>query len=225
MTDDVGVTTGAASRAETDGPPLARVIIVSGPSGSGKSRLGRQLSAAHGWPFVNLDDFYKDVDDPSLPRLASGEIDWDDAGTWNVGAAASALEALCRTGRAAVPTYSIALSRAEGSRDVVLDGASFVVAEGIFAPDVIEELSSRGVLEAAWCLRRNRSVTAARRLVRDLAERRKPPAVLLRRGARLWRQEPSLMAAHVARGAEPVSFRDAVSRAGTIAATTVASAS
>lgn len=201
----------------TGAAPLARVIIVSGPSGSGKSRLGRQLSDAHGWPFVNLDDFYKDVDDPTLPRFSSGEIDWDDAGTWNVDAAARALETLCREGSASVPTYSIAVSRADGTHEVALDGAAYVVAEGIFAPDVIAELSSRGVLEAAWCLQRNRTVTAGRRLVRDLAEHRKPPTVLLRRGARLWRQEPSLVAAHTARGAEPVSFREAVRRAGAIA--------
>ena len=56
----------------------AQVVVLAGPSGSGKSRLCRRL----GLPFVNLDDFYKDGDAPDLPRvmLAGDEeiVDWDD---------------------------------------------------------------------------------------------------------------------------------------------------
>lgn len=200
------------------GAPLAHVVVVSGPSGSGKSRLARQLSAKHGWAFVNLDDFYKPFDADGLPRFADGEIDWDDAGTWNEQAAADALEALCRTGHVDAPRYSISASRADGTHPIALDGARFVVAEGIFAPHVIAGLAERGLLEQAWCLRRNRYVTAARRLARDLAERRKPPAVLIRRGLRLCRDEPALIAAHVALGAEPVSFGEAQRRAAVLEA-------
>lgn len=191
----------------------ARVIVVSGPSGSGKSRLARLLAATQGWPFVNLDDFYHDADAPNLPRFASGEIDWDDARTWNAAGAAEALETLCRTGGVDAPIYSIAESRAHGTHHVTLGAAPFVIAEGIFAPHVIAPLAQRGLLEDAWCLRRNRTVTATRRLVRDLAERRKPPLVLVRRGARLWRDEPELIRVHTARGAQPLSFRAALERA------------
>lgn len=197
--------------------PLARVIVVSGPSGSGKSRLARHLSATYGWAFVNLDDFYKDHDDPDLPRFANGEIDWDDAGTWNEHAAVTALETLCRTGHVDAPRYSISASRADGTHPVSLDGARFVVAEGIFAPHVIAGLAERELLEQAWCLRRNRSVTAARRFARDLSERRKPPGVLVRRGWRLWRVEPAIVEAHVQLGAQPVSFRAALRRAAELA--------
>ncbi len=69
--------------ASVDKEPVHRqVVVLAGPSGSGKSRLCRRL----GLPFVNLDDFYKDGDDATIPRvvLPGGEeiADWDDPGSW-----------------------------------------------------------------------------------------------------------------------------------------------
>jgi uridine kinase len=68
------------------------------------------------------------------------------------------------------------------------------VAEGIFAAEIIGALADAGILHSAWCVRHPRWVTFARRLVRDLAERRKPPLVLLRRGLALTRAEPDVVA-------------------------------
>lgn len=64
---------------------LARVVILSGPSGSGKSRLAARLQAARGWPIVRLDDFYRDGGDPALPMTDLGAtrlVDWDDSRSW-----------------------------------------------------------------------------------------------------------------------------------------------
>ena len=51
-------------------PLPARVILLAGPSGSGKS----SLAARAGLPVLALDDFYKDGDDPSLPLLPGAEL-------------------------------------------------------------------------------------------------------------------------------------------------------
>lgn len=194
-----------------------RVIVISGPSGSGKTRLATTLAEQYSWPFVNLDDFYFDLDAPGLPRFESGEIDWDDAGTWNRDAAFNALKALCLDGTCHIPEYSISESRALGFRTAELDGASFVVAEGIFAPEVISVLAESDLLEVAWCLHRNRTVTAMRRFIRDVAERRKPLPVLIRRGWRLWRDEPAMIAAHTRAGATPTRMQDAERQAAALA--------
>jgi uridine kinase len=55
-------------------------------------------------------------------------------------------------------------------------------------------------------------MTFARRLVRDLAERRKPPMVLVRRGIALLRNEPAVLARQVALGCEAASGREILSR-------------
>jgi uridine kinase len=182
------------ARARTDG---GRVVVLAGPSGAGKSRLAARLHAASGWPVVRLDDFYRDGDDPELPTRDLGGttiVDWDDPGSWDAAAAVRALEELVASGTTEVPVYDIARSAAAGTARVSAAPDSFVVAEGIFAAEIIGALADAGILHSAWCVRHPRWVTFARRLVRDLAERRKPPLVLLRRGLALTRAEPDVVA-------------------------------
>ena len=176
-------------------PARARVIVLAGPSGSGKSRLSRRL----GLPELRLDDFYREGDDPTLPRvaLAGGEtmVDWDSPGSWDLDAALAALADLCREGRTEVPVYDIATSRVVGRRLLDVGGSAYVVAEGIFAPEVVAACRDRGVLAEAVCVTQHPAVTFWRRLTRDLREHRKPPWVLLRRGLRLMREQRHVVAA------------------------------
>ena len=164
---------------------LARVVVLAGPSGAGKSHLAERL----GLPVLRLDDFYRDGDDPALPRidLAGGDpiVDWDDPASWDVSAVCASLEQLCREGRAQVPTYDIATSRRTGHRVLDLDGAAFVLAEGIFAQEIVAECERRDLLALAVCVTQHPVLTFVRRLGRDLREQRKPPMVLLRRGLHL----------------------------------------
>ena len=181
---------------------LARVVIVAGPSGAGKSRLAARLQAAHGWPIVRLDDFYRNGDDPSVPRSEElGIVDWDHPDSWDRDAALAALDQLVRHGTAVIPVYDIAHSRAVGTATVACEPDDLVLAEGIFAAEIIDHLRRRGLLRAAYCVHRPRLVTFLWRLLRDLSERRKPPMVLVRRGLVLMRDEPAVVARAEALGA------------------------
>jgi len=185
------------------------VIVLAGPSGAGKSRLAARL----GLPVLHLDDFYKSGDDPTLPSITSGPnaglTDWDDPDSWLLEDALATLSRLCRDGSAEVPIYEIARNGRCGSRVLALAGAPFFVAEGIFAPEVVEGCAERGLLAAAYCVRQHRLVTFWRRLVRDLRERRKPPLVLLRRGLALLRDQDRVVAHAVERGCRPVTAEQA----------------
>lgn len=192
----------------TDSSRRARVLVIGGPSGSGKSRWSARLSAEHGWPIVRLDDYYKDAGDPTLPMLFDGVADWDDVRSWRCDDAVAALEELCRIGEIVAPVYDISGSMARGTQVIRLNEAPVVIAEGIFAPYVIEPLRARGLLAGAYCVHHNRWVTFARRLVRDLSERRKPPLVLLRRGLLLAAAEPHIVAEQVRLGATPIRPKD-----------------
>ena len=178
----------------------AQVVVLAGPSGAGKSRLAERL----GLPVLRLDDFYKDGDDPSLPRITQGAnaglVDWDDPASWHREDALAALRELCATGRSEVPVYEIARNGRHGSRTVDLGGSERFVAEGIFAPDVVASCREEGMLAAAYCITQHPLMTFWRRLTRDLREQRKPPLVLVRRGAALLRDQQRVVAHAVRQG-------------------------
>jgi uridine kinase len=182
-------------------------VLLAGPSGSGKTHLAEQS----GLPLLDLDDFYKDGDDPTLPRQQTlGIVDWDDPASWDAAAALVAIEAVCRDGYAEVPVYDIAHDGRVGSRDFSVGSHLAFVATGIFAAELVGALRQRGLLADAVVVRRARWKNLLRRLRRDLAEHRKPPLTLVRRGLALARAEPAVVARQLALGCRPCD------RAGTL---------
>jgi uridine kinase len=183
----------------------AQVVLLAGPSGSGKSRVAALSSC----PQLRLDDFYLDLDHPGLPRTL-GIVDWDDIASWDAVGALAAIGALSTVGEARVPTYDIATSRRTGRHALDLDGAGCFVAEGLFAADLVAACRDAGVLGDALYLDRPRLLTMLLRFARDVREHRKPIGVLLRRGLALYRAEPTIRSRSIALGCRPVSLREAL---------------
>ncbi|MCX5385238.1 ATP-binding protein [Streptomyces sp. NBC_00083] len=188
---------------------VTRVVLLSGPSGSGKSSLAARTDL----PVLRLDDFYKEADDPTLPLVAgSSDIDWDSPLSWDADAAVRAVVELCGTGRTEVPVYSIATSSITGSTALAIGRTPLFIAEGIFAADIVTRCQELGVLADAICLRGRPATTFRRRLLRDLREGRKSVAFLLRRGWRLMRDERAIVARQSALGAHPCDKGEALGR-------------
>jgi uridine kinase len=187
----------------------AQVIVLAGPSGSGKSRLAERV----GLPVLRLDDFYKNGGDATLPHITEGAnaglVDWDHPDSWLRDDAVATIVTLCREGRAEVPVYDIAHDGRTGTRPLDLQGRGLFVAEGIFAQEVVGACREGGLLAAAYCVRQHPALTFWRRLTRDLREHRKPPLVLVRRGLALLRDQRRVVAHAVALGCEPVSAEEA----------------
>ncbi|WP_425274460.1 uridine kinase [Streptomyces zinciresistens] len=187
----------------------ARVVLLCGPSGSGKSLL----AALSGLPVLRLDDFYKEGDDPSLPLVpGSADIDWDHPGSWDADTAVAAIERLCRTHRTEVPLYDISLSARTGEESVDIGDAPLFIAEGVFAAEIVTRCRELDLLADALCLSRGPVRTFRRRFLRDLREGRKSVPFLLRRGWRLMRLERSIVARQRALGAHACDRDEALGR-------------
>lgn len=184
--------------------PLAQVVVVAGPSGTGKTRF----TTRSGLPVISLDEFYFEGDHPGMPHR-HGMIDWDSPETWDKQGALAALAELCTTGRTDVPIYDIPTNARTGMRELELDGAKFVLVEGIFAPEIVHDLKAEGILADAICLKRPRVQTFWFRLARDLDEARKPPINLIRRGIAHFFAEPDTYRRLEARGCRLVSWEEA----------------
>ena len=182
---------------------------MAGPSGCGKSRLSRVATEGGGVATLPLDEFYRDLDHPGLPQTL-GIVDWDDVASWDCGLAIETISRLLREGSATVPIYDIAQSLRTGERTMDMGNARVLLAEGIFAPPLLAAAWAAGLpVEALW-LARHRSTNFARRLARDLKEKRKSPTVLLRRGAAIYRSEPQLAREALAAGFKAVGMREAM---------------
>ncbi|MDR0435628.1 MAG: uridine kinase [Propionibacteriaceae bacterium] len=180
-----------------------QVFLLAGPSGSGKSRLA--LRSGHF--ILRLDDFYLDEDAPDMPRAPGGFIDWDDPRTWDAETAADALAELVRIGRVNVPAYDISVSRAVGRRELVLPAPGTpVIAEGVFATELLGPCLARGLAVTPIWVDRSRVGNWWRRFRRDVTKHRKPIPLLLRRGLQLAEREPGFRAAALRRGFVPLSY-------------------
>ncbi|USQ83155.1 uridine kinase [Streptomyces phaeoluteigriseus] len=215
-----GVVTGPADASDwcpvSSHPPVpTRVVLLCGPSGSGKSLL----AARSGLPVLRLDDFYKEGDDPTLPLVAgSSDIDWDAPGSWDADTAVAAIVDLCRTGRTQVPVYDLSLSARTGEEGVEIGRTPLFIAEGIFAAEIVNRCRELGVLADALCLSRGPVRTFRRRFLRDLKEGRKSVPFLVRRGWRLMRAERSIVARQTALGAHACDRDEAMGRLASAAA-------
>lgn len=182
--------------------PGVNVIILTGPSGSGKSSVARRAQAFA----VRLDDFYYPASQPGLPMVDDSLIDWDHVGSWNREAALEALVRLCATGSMEAPDYDIPTSSIVGSKTVTVpEGVHTIVAEGIFAAHLVPALKERDLLADAICIARNPWRNAYFRFIRDVKKSRKPLHVLIRRGLYLTRREPAQIREWVSLGCRPVS--------------------
>ncbi|MBO1334773.1 ATP-binding protein [Streptomyces sp. VRA16 Mangrove soil] len=197
-------------------PPIpTRVVLLSGPSGSGKS----SFAARSGLPVLCLDDFYKEADDPTLPLVpGTSDIDWDSPDSWDTETALAAIVELCEKGRTTVPVYDISTSSRVGEEALDIERTPLFIAEGIFAADIVTRCGELGVLADALCLRGRPSTTFRRRLLRDLKEGRKSVPFLLRRGWRLMRAERTIVARQVALGAHACGKEEALGRVAAAAA-------
>src|SRR5699024_3209326 len=105
-----------------------------------------------------------------------------------------------------------AQSRRTGTARLEIGDAPVLIAEGIFAAELIAPIAAAGLLADAIVLDRPVPVVFVLRLLRDLREHRKSVPILLQRGTALARQQRRDMARWKRAGLRPYGLRAAVQR-------------
>lgn len=160
-----------------------RVVMLTGPSASGKTTTAHKLAAAlqnRGCPsqVVSLDNFYKNVED--YPRLPDGTKDYENVTALDVDEVHRCLGQLIHTGQTDLPIFDFLTERrAPQTQHLDLPGGVCIV-EGIHAlnPVMIRGLPNGSVYKVYAGLREEyshkgrrvlptRDIRLARRMVRD----------------------------------------------------------
>ncbi len=127
----------------------ARVILLTGATRPQRLRVARW----GGVPVVGLDDFFKDLDDPTLPRV-DGVAHWTSPSAWYPADALFALVRLSYDRSAELPDYDAVACRRTGTRRVELGDATAYVAEGSLAGELAGACRDYGILADALRLGR-----------------------------------------------------------------------
>ncbi len=162
----------------------SRIVMVSGPSASGKTTSAHKLAMAlrrHGSAavVVSLDDFFKNLED--YPRDKHGKPDLEHFESLDAACVNEALSSLLRTGACMVPAFDFETQRRKAEyRPLSLEPGGHLIIEGIHAlnPALAESVPSEAVyrlyvgLRTEYCANgtlvlNTRDLRITRRLVRD----------------------------------------------------------
>jgi uridine kinase len=175
------------ARAIVDHAKKARIILISGPSSSGKTtfskRLAIQLLALGLSPFaLEMDNYF--VDREKTPKDENGEYDYEALGTLNTELLSEHLVQLIAGEEVQLPYYNFRAGKSEPGRIVQLRKDQLIIIEGIHGlnpkllPDIPTEQTFKIYVSCLTQLnldRHNRISTTdtrmIRRIVRDSATR------------------------------------------------------
>lgn len=165
----------------------ARVIMLTGPSASGKTTTAHKLSAALGRAgtysvVVSLDDFYRNIND--YPRLEDGSKDYENVQALDVEEINQCLLDLIENGGADFPEFDFTTEMRKPQKKRIELHGGIVVVEGIHAlnPLLTNALPTGSVYKIYAGLREEysysgqrflptRDIRLARRMVRDYKTR------------------------------------------------------
>ena len=127
--------------------PQVRLVLIAGPSSSGKTTFSRRLSvqmAACGiWPVtISMDDYF--VDRELTPRDEKGDYDFESVDALNLPLMQEQLQALFNGEEVELPRYNFLTGKSEKSGNrIKLNRRSVIVMEGIHAlnPKLTESIS------------------------------------------------------------------------------------
>ncbi len=173
-----------------------RVILLSGPSSSGKTTASKKLIDLfrnHGIEasLISMDDFYLGIDHVRI--LEDGKPDFESIEALDIPLIKNTIEKLSTTGECVIPRYDFTKSRrSDKTREIRLSSNSVIIMEGIHAlnPVFSDGMSKEKVMKIYISVKQgikdnedyvltNREIRFIRRFVRDYQFRHIDPQIML----------------------------------------------
>ena len=177
-------------------PSKRHIIMISGPSSSGKTTSAQKLSDEFRLKgcevqHISMDDFYLGKD--NVRKLPDGKPDFESVEALDIPLVKRSVKELSETGRCDIPKYDFKESRrADIIQHLELSSNAVIIIEGIHALNPIfndvaaEENASKiyvsvkqGIKNGEDYVLTNREIRCIRRVVRDNSFREAPPEKLL----------------------------------------------
>ncbi|MBQ8350760.1 MAG: hypothetical protein IJY20_01790 [Clostridia bacterium] len=167
--------------------PEHRILFLAGPSSSGKTTTANILcdhlrAAGHSAAVVSLDNFYRPLDEPDYPRLASGAHDYESPHAIDIGAVRACLAAVLQGKEYPLPRFDFRRRvRDEKTTPLRVPPDGYLMIEGLHALNpllseglpresyfnVFISVSTNIVEEDGSRLLSGRKLRFVRRMVRD----------------------------------------------------------
>lgn len=165
----------------SDRPVQPRVVLIAGPSSSGKTTLSKRLSvqllACGVAPFpLEMDNYFVDRD--LTPRDENGDYDFESVGALDTIRLADDVRRLIQGEAVRLPRYNFITGLSEPGDEVQLNAGEIIILEGIHGlnpqllPGISAELTFRVYVSALTQLnldRHNRVSTTDTRMIRRIA--------------------------------------------------------
>jgi uridine kinase len=176
-------------------------VLMAGPSAAGKSTLAAQIKEFAGDRHVAEfpgDMYFRDADDPELPKTASGGVYWDDPKAMHFDEMAGAIARLIKDGHADIPVYDFSAVRPGGWHDpsctgkgmrtdqvtpLDMGGDDILVIDSLHAANaqVVDKLKALDLPHATVYLDAEKTEDRlVRRMVRDFGVRGRSPQETLK---------------------------------------------
>ncbi len=179
-----------------NGGSKRHVILLSGPSSSGKTTCSQKLSDEFrnhdtDVQLISMDDFYLGAD--KVKRLSNGKPDFESVEALDIPLIKKSIHQLSTTGECIVPKYDFSKSRrSDITKEIKLGSNSVIIMEGIHAlnPIFSEGMSKEKVMKIYVGVKQgikdnedyiltNREIRFIRRMVRDYHFRKVDPEYMI----------------------------------------------